>query len=150
MAFDMFLKLTGIAGESTNASHVDEIDIDSLTWGILGAPGPGGPPGISNIVVHKLVDLASPLLLEHSVTGAVIPSGTVTFHKVGVAPGGATVDFLVFKLTNVTVTSVGLNANRGDDIPSENVALAFKKVEFDYTAQTASGAAGTKKTFSFG
>ena len=146
MAFDMFLKLTGIAGESKNASHVDEVDISSLTWGLSSPPAAGGKPAIQNIVVQKQVDLASPLLLDHSATGAVIPSGTVTFHKAG----GATFDFLLFKLTNVTVTSVGLSANSGDDIPTETVSLAFQKVEFDYTAQTPSGAPGTKKAFNFG
>ena len=44
MAFDMFLKLTGIAGEFKNASHVDEVDISSLTWGLSGPPAAGGKP----------------------------------------------------------------------------------------------------------
>ena len=118
----------------------------SLTWGLSGPPAAGGKPAIQNIVVQKQVDLASPLLLDHSATGAVIPSGTVSFRKAG----GATFDFLLFKLTNVTVTSVGLSANSGDDIPTETVSLAFQKVEFDYTAQTPSGAPGTKKAFNFG
>ena len=33
MAVDMFLKIDGIPGESTDASHKDEIDIFSYTWG---------------------------------------------------------------------------------------------------------------------
>jgi type VI secretion system secreted protein Hcp len=33
MAVDMFLKIDGIPGESTDASHRDEIDLLSYTWG---------------------------------------------------------------------------------------------------------------------
>ena len=32
MGVDMFLKIDGIQGESTDASHVDEIEIFSYTW----------------------------------------------------------------------------------------------------------------------
>ena len=46
MAVDMFLKIDGIPGESTDASHKDEIDIFSYTWGEsqpeTAAAGPGG------------------------------------------------------------------------------------------------------------
>ena len=47
MAVDMFLKIDGIPAESTDASHKDEIDIFSYTWGEsqpeTAAAGPGGP-----------------------------------------------------------------------------------------------------------
>ena len=33
MAFDMFLKIDGIQGESTDNRHRDEIDILSYAWG---------------------------------------------------------------------------------------------------------------------
>jgi type VI secretion system secreted protein Hcp len=33
MAIDMFLKIDGIQGESTDIHHRDEIDILSYTWG---------------------------------------------------------------------------------------------------------------------
>jgi type VI secretion system secreted protein Hcp len=33
MAEEMFLKIDGIQGESTDASHKDEINILSYTWG---------------------------------------------------------------------------------------------------------------------
>ena len=146
MAVDMFLELAGITGESKDASHLDQIEIFSWTWGLSGPPVTGGKTAIQNIVVQKKVDSASPPLLTHSATGAVIPSGTVSFRRAG----GATFDFLLFKLTNVTVISVGLSSNSGDDGPSETVSLAFTKVELDYTTETNTGGAGPKKVFSFG
>ena len=44
MALDMFLKLDGIAGESTNKGHKDEIEVLSFSWGVsnsseIGAQG---------------------------------------------------------------------------------------------------------------
>ena len=34
MAVDFFLKLDGIKGESADAKHKDEIDIESFSWGM--------------------------------------------------------------------------------------------------------------------
>ena len=34
MAVDMFLKLDGIEGESKDAKHAGEIDIESFAWGM--------------------------------------------------------------------------------------------------------------------
>ena len=34
MAVNMFLKLDGITGESTNKGHKDEIEILSFSWGV--------------------------------------------------------------------------------------------------------------------
>ena len=34
MAFDAFLKIDGIDGESLDKNHKDEIEIDSYSWGV--------------------------------------------------------------------------------------------------------------------
>jgi type VI secretion system secreted protein Hcp len=42
MAFDAFLKLEGIKGESTDAKHKGEIDIESFGWGAQQSVGHTG------------------------------------------------------------------------------------------------------------
>ena len=42
MAVDMFLKIDGVTGESTDAGHKDEIDLLSYTWAESQPAAPGG------------------------------------------------------------------------------------------------------------
>jgi type VI secretion system secreted protein Hcp len=147
---EMFLKLAGIDGESVDAKHKGEIDVLAWSWGLSeeGAPagtGGGGGAGrvkIQNISIQKLVDLASPLLLSFSAQGKHISDGTLTTRN----PGQGT-DFLLFKMTNVTVTSVNMTASKDGARPTESVTLGFAKVEFDYRSIKSDGSMGTEKSF---
>jgi len=38
MAFDAFLKIDGIDGESQDKTHPNEIEIDSFSWGVTERP----------------------------------------------------------------------------------------------------------------
>lgn len=138
MPVEMFLKLAGIDGESTDAKHKGEIDVLAWSWGLSqegGSPaGGGGGAGrvkIENISIQKLVDLASPLLLSFSATGKHISDGTLTTRKAGkgAKAGG---EFLLFKMSNVIVTSVQVAAAQDGNAPTESITLSFGKVEFDY------------------
>jgi type VI secretion system secreted protein Hcp len=138
MPVEMFLKLAGIDGESTDAKHKGEIDVLAWSWGLSqegGSPaGGGGGAGrvkIENISIQKLVDLASPLLLSFSATGKHISDGTLTTRKAGkgAKAGG---EFLLFKMSNVIVTSVQIAASQDGNAPTESITLSFGKVEFDY------------------
>jgi type VI secretion system secreted protein Hcp len=154
MAIEMFLKLAGIDGESTDAKHKGEIDVLAWSWG-LSQEASGGPPGgggggggagrakIENISIQKLVDLASPLLLSFSAQGKHIKDGILTTRK----PGKKGTEFLHFKMTNVLVTSVQVAASNGDNVPAESVTLSFGKVEFNYRATNPDGSLGAEKSF---
>jgi len=97
---------------------------------------------IQNIVIHKNVDIASPLLIQHCAQGAHIASGSIFVRKAGGDPK----DFLVFKMTNVLVLSVTVDAAASSDLPTETVTLAFSKFEFDYSTLSATGALGAQKS----
>jgi type VI secretion system secreted protein Hcp len=56
MAVDMFLKLAGIAGESDDARHKDEIDVLASSWGVSeaheGQTGAGaGKPNFQELAI---------------------------------------------------------------------------------------------------
>ena len=77
MPFEMFLKLAGIEGESSDAKHKGEIDVLAWSWGLsheAGSPAGGGAGAgrvkIEHISIQKLVDLASPLLLAATAKGS--------------------------------------------------------------------------------
>ena len=146
MALDMFLTLDGIAGESTDPVHKGAIEISSWSWGLSEpasmASAGAGKVAIQNIVIHKNVDIASPLLIQHCAQGANIASGSIFVRKAGGDPK----DFLVFKMTNVLVLSVTVDAAASSDLPTETVTLAFSKFEFDYSTLSATGALGAQKS----
>jgi len=106
--FDAFLKLDGIKGESADAKHKGEIDIESFSWGMsqtgVSATGGGGGAGkvkVHDIVVTKRTDASSPLLMLNCANGAHIKEGLLTVRKAG----GTQLEFLKIKLTDILVSS---------------------------------------------
>jgi type VI secretion system secreted protein Hcp len=153
MALNMFLTLDGINGGSVDPAHKGAIEITSWSWGLseVGSPtGGGGGAGagkvaVQNIVITKVTDSTSPLLLQHCATGAIIASGTVATDKAGAPASGE--DFLLIKMTDVLVKSVAMSSSTSNEAPAETVTLAFTKVEFDSRPQTASGGLGPPVVF---
>jgi len=114
MAFDSFLKLDGIKGESQDAKHKGEIDILSFSFGATqtGTQGTGGGGGAGKVKVHdmqitKKVDSSSPLLFLNCASGAHIKEATLVVRKAG----GHQLEFLKVKLTDVLITSVKPHGN---------------------------------------
>jgi type VI secretion system secreted protein Hcp len=150
---DYFLKLDGINGESEDSVHKNEIQLSSVTWGVSnqGAGGFGKGSGASKSDVHdvhvtKLVDTSSPALAKACATGLTIGDAVITLRKAG---GTSAVEYLVYKLTEVFVSSFNIGAGDGGNIAQESIGLNFAKVEFNYTPQNADGSAGGTITTSY-
>ena len=154
MPVEMFLKLAGIEGESSDAKHKGEIDVLAWSWGLSeeagrGDPQAGSPAGggasrvkIESISIQKLIDVASPLLLLFSAQGKHITDGTLTTRKAGKGGG----DFLLFKMTDVIVTSVHVAVSKDTGQPAESITLSFGKFEFNYRPTNPDGSLGTAKS----
>jgi len=151
MPVDMFLKLAGIDGESVDAKHKGEIDVLAWSWGLSESPpqtgsggGSAGKVKAQDLSIQKLVDLASPLLLSYSAEGKHISDGTLTARQ---ESKGAGQEFLVFKMTNVLVTSVSTAETSKDVRPGETVTLNFTKLDFDYRSFKQDGSVNQEKSF---
>ena len=111
-----FLKLDGIQGESRDAKHKGEIELESFSWGetsSVGRTGTGGGAGktdFGDLHVAMKVSKASPLLLLSGASGQHLKQAVLTARKAGKAQ----LEFLVIKLTDVIVSSysVGGLSNR--------------------------------------
>ncbi|WP_017130263.1 Hcp family type VI secretion system effector [Pseudomonas agarici] len=143
MATDMFLKLGDIKGESKDQQHRDEIEIQSIQWGMnqsgsmhTGSGGGSGKVSINNLSFGKSMDKSSPNLMAACSSGKHFPEATLTVRKAG---GTSPVEYLVITLKEVMVASYGTNGNQGGDILHEDIALNFAKVEVSYQAQKADG-----------
>ena len=144
MAFDAFLKLDGIKGESTDSKHKDEIDVLSFNWGAhqgsSHATGSGSGSGKVDVspfsFVHK-TDKSSPILFQKCCAGDHIKDGLFVVRKAG----GSQLEYLKIKMTDVLISSVrpGGSAHGADEIPIEEVSLTFSKIEVDYQPQGQKG-----------
>jgi len=132
MAFDAFLKLGDIEGESTAKKHEGEIEVLSFSWNIKntssGGTGTGGGSGKAvpsdfNIVKH--VDKASPAIMVAVCTGEHIRDATFTVEQARGGRGGEA--FLKIKLTDVLISSYQTGGG-GNDVPTDQVSLNFVKL----------------------
>jgi type VI secretion system secreted protein Hcp len=152
MAGDMFLMLDGIKGESIDAKHKGEIDIESFSWGLssMGSGHRGGGSGtgkvdISDITIQKQVDRSSPSLMLLCANGKHIAKGKLTLRKSGESP----LEYLTIDLESIFVSSYQVSGANGGGIPTESVALNFVKVKTEYWTQSDKGAKGENANFSW-
>ena len=137
------MQLDGIVGESTDAAHKGEIDVQAWSWGVThgrpssaGGGGGAGKASFQDFHFVTRISKASPRLFLACATGTHIKQANLTgVRDVGKGKG---TDFLKFKLRDVMVTSVQHGDTEGD-LPSEQFSLNFAKVDVSYFPQSPSG-----------
>ncbi len=142
MASDIFAKIGDIKGESADSKHKGEIDILSFSWGVTNSGtigGGGGGGGAGKATFHDLsfmhtIDKASPLLLKACATGEHIKEATITQRKAGKGQQ----EYLIIKMNDIIITGVSLSSSEAGG-SSENVSMAFAKVDLEYKPQRPDG-----------
>jgi type VI secretion system secreted protein Hcp len=132
---EIFLSLEGINGGIGSGKYRDQIQVDSVAWGLSRAGSPAGAAPqlvVDDIVVTKSIDRSSPLIAQRCAVGRSIPTATFTFIK-GVSSEKSKV-YLKYKLTDSLITSYEINDHGGGNtIPTERISLNFAKIEYEYT-----------------
>jgi type VI secretion system secreted protein Hcp len=95
---DIFLKLDGVPGDSTDDHHKGEIDVEAVAYN----DRLSGKRHVATIRIDKVTDSSSPKLLAASASGRHFKSATVTFRLSGADAASA---FETYKLSNVVVSS---------------------------------------------
>jgi type VI secretion system secreted protein Hcp len=143
---DMFLKLDGIAGESTDDKHKNEINVTSFAFALgRGSDGTGSGAGVAGVTptakgrlqtlrIDKLYDSASPKLFRAAASGQHIKSAVLTFRR----SGDNDVEFLTYTLSDVQVTSYDQGGKDGDarDLGSLEEEVALTAAKIHVTEQT--------------
>jgi type VI secretion system secreted protein Hcp len=146
MAFDAYLKLDTITGESTSQGFTGCMEIfnfslgaaNPVTIGSASGGGGGGKATLNSLSFTKKTDKASPVLYQTCVTGAHLATGTVTLRKAG----GSPLVYLTYGLKVVYVDSIQWSGSTGgDDTPTEHVSLTFGTLTVDYQPQDNTGKA---------
>jgi type VI secretion system secreted protein Hcp len=140
MAFDAFIKIDGIPGESTDDKHKDWIEILSFSHGVSqprsGSVSSGGSRSSQRTdhsdfsVIHAL-DKASPKLNLFCSNGDHIKEITVELCRAG----GDKQKYMEWKLEDVIVTSVrpGGSSSGEESLPLEEISFAYGKITWTYT-----------------
>ncbi|WP_028225583.1 Hcp family type VI secretion system effector [Paraburkholderia ferrariae] len=153
MAQDIFLKISGIDGESADATHKDEIDVLSWSWAVsqqsnmhLGSGGGAGRATVSDLTFEHYVDRATPNLTQYCLTGKHIDQAKLVVRKAG----GNPLEYIKFTMDDVLVTSVSPSGvSDSESRPREMVTLSFAKMKQEYVVQNAQGGSGGAVTATF-
>ena len=140
-ASDYFLKIEGVDGESTDAKHKGQIEIDSFSWGVsnsgsMAGGGGSGKASFSDLHFTKTVDKSSPKLMEAVATGEHLRSVDLVVRKAG----GEQLEYYKIELQDVVISGYSTTGSSGE-APSESISLNFSKIVFEYTPQNADGTA---------
>jgi type VI secretion system secreted protein Hcp len=143
MAFDAFIKIDGIEGESTDDKHAGWIEMATFGTGLSQsvsstASSAGGASAeradFQDFTFTKQLDKASPKLALACADGTHINTIMVELCRSGTDK----LKFMEYKLTNCIISNVS-TLGGGGDFPSENVAINFGKIEWAYVVQKRQG-----------
>lgn len=132
----IFLKYGSIKGETTQVTHKDWIEINSMQFGVGRgiSSGVGGgskreatAPSVSEITLTKTMDICSNLILKEALGGKAVD---VKIEVTQTDNSGKHVAYLKYVLTNTLISGYSLSS--GGDRPSESLSLSFTKIDSEY------------------
>jgi len=140
MATDYFLKIDGIPGESKDATHTNQIDILSFSWGESqpgtfgqGQGGTAGKVSMSDFSFMMTTCKASTELMAACASGKHI-SEAVLYCRKATGNGGQQ-EYMTWTMSPVMVSSYQTGGSSGSDVPTDSCTLNYGKIKIDYKIQ---------------
>jgi len=141
MAFDAFLKIDGIPGESTDGAHADWIEIQSFSH-LIEQPAQSTASSAGGATAERVnhgmylithfLDKASPKIYEACCTGKHIKDVTIELCRAG----GDKLKYMEIKMEQVLIARVVPKGSSNDaGFPSEEVNFTYGKIKWTYTQQ---------------
>jgi type VI secretion system secreted protein Hcp len=125
----IFMKVSGVLGESRDALHADWIDLTSWSWTVTHRAGKAAGFGTVNVLFA--VNRALPPLLADLARGKLLTSVTLQ------AAGSKDQPIVTITLSGVTVTHA-LDAAFGGS-PSNSLQMTFRRIDYKYNYQQPDG-----------
>jgi type VI secretion system secreted protein Hcp len=142
MAFDMFLKIENVDGESNDDKHKGEIELLSYSFGVaqVGTTGFGGGGGAGKVSMQDFhfsapVNLSSPVLFRACASGEHFKKAVLTCRKAG----GEQHEFLKITMTDLLVSQYSNSGDSAGEIPMDQISLNYSKIEMLYTSPNPRG-----------
>jgi len=142
---DFFLKIDGIEGESMDAKHAKEIELQSWSWGAMNRGtfsstmgGGAGKVCMHDFTLSQVIQKSTPKLVKSCATGAHIANALLTCRKAGGGnqPGQ---EYLKIKFYDILVSHYQTGGHGGDVVPTDSISLNFAKIDFSYAPQKQDG-----------
>ena len=130
---DMFLKVDGIEGESTDSKHRNEIQVLAFDWGGICRPPGASKASFGPLTVLKNTDSATSPLLQAAASGQVIATVTLSARK-----GSPAFDYLVIELNDAVVIGGG-----------NQLVLDYGAIRVTQRSQLNDGSAGPPVVFAW-
>lgn len=141
-ASDHFLKIVGIPGESTDAGHKDEIEIQDWNWLEKIEQVAGGRVAKASLEPFRLtarVSKASPRLMQACASGEHFKQAVLISRKAGQDRQ----DFLKVILSAIVISSYSIETATTDrSLLLDRIDITFEKIEFEYRESKADGTLG--------
>ena len=134
----IYMKYGDIAGAVTTDGFKDWIQVNSFQWGVgRGVTSPhgsedtreGSEPSVSEIVVTKRMEKASPKLWQDAVGGDFSAKVTIVFTS---TTKDKVESYLQYEFTDTGLSGYSVSAG-SDDPPQESLSLNFAKVSWKYS-----------------
>ena len=140
MAFDAFLQIEGVPGESTDENHADWIEILSYNHGVSqpgsGSVSSGGARSAErsehqDFSIVKALDKATPKLNLFCCNGTHVPEVKIELCRAV----GDKQKYMEYKMSDVLVSSArpGGSSQGGENLPLEEITFNYGKMEWTYT-----------------
>jgi type VI secretion system secreted protein Hcp len=142
-AVDYFLKVQGVEGESGDAKHKNEIQLESWSFGATqgGTMAFGGGGGAGKVAMQDFhfvmkTQKASPKLFLACANGEHIKNAVLTCRKAGKEQQ----EFLKYTFSDLLISSFQTGGTgSGDVLPMDQVSFNFAKIESEYKEQKLDG-----------
>lgn len=150
-----FLKIDGIVGDSLDAKHKGEIEVESFSWGVTNSASPGvgsggggaGKAAFEDLNIVTPFGRAGPRLFEACATGEHLPAAVLSGRQSG---GKAQFEFVTLTLSDVLVSAYRSGVVTADAvIPSDQLSLAYAKLQIEHKSQAPTGGAGESTVAGF-
>ncbi len=129
-----------VRGESHAAGHVEEIDVQSFSWGMHSPRDAITRQGIGRVnygdlVIFKRIDSASTALMSMLATNESVRKALLSVRRHGVD----TTDYLTIALARAHVTGFELQSDGGEGRLLERLTLTYESIEVSYHGEDVAG-----------
>ena len=139
----IYLKITGIDGDSTAKGFEKQFGLSSYSWGASVPISAGGTPGKStfeSFEVQRIGPGGNTKLMLACATGQNLKTITITVTKTQAA--GNEVVSEVYTLDNAFICSLHVSADNGS-APSDTIDFVFSKITYAVTTYSNTGVGTT-------
>ncbi|MFW6162405.1 MAG: Hcp family type VI secretion system effector [Planctomycetota bacterium] len=149
---DIFVKIKGIKGESTDDAHKEWLEALAMSWGVRQPAGTAsqGPMAreradFDHLTISKVVDKASPMIYRYCAAGSHVDEVRIELCE----QTAARVNFLTIVLNDVHVAAARITGSvtlGGVPRPIEEVAFVYSKIQWEYVPVGHDGSPGAAMT----